>query len=103
MFKVALVLILIPFSVLSTAALWQVGYLGLFMQQFVNYGTLQLLADLVIAVGLAMCWIWLDAKKTGRNPWPWLLLSLTAGSFGPLFYLVTRKADWAQAVQGSAE
>ena len=63
MVKTALVLVLIPFSVLSAAALWQVGYLGLFTQQFANYGTLQILADLVIAVSLAMYWMWLDAKK----------------------------------------
>lgn len=93
MLKPVLVLVLIPFSVLSAAALWQVGYLGLWTGQFANYGTWQVLADLVIAVSLAMYWIWKDAQKTGRNPWPWLLLSLPAGSFGPLLYLVTRKGD----------
>lgn len=91
MFKTSLILVLIPFSVLTAAALWQVGYLGLFTPHFVNYGTLQVLVDLVIAISLGMCWIWLDALKTGRNPWPWLVLSLVAGSFGPLLYLVTRK------------
>jgi Terpene cyclase DEP1 len=92
MFKTVLVLVLIPFSILSAAALWQVGYLGIWTGQFANYGTWQVLADLVVAVSLAMYWMWLDAQKTGRNPWPWLLLSLVAGSFGPLLYLVTRKA-----------
>lgn len=53
----------------------------------------QVLADLVIAVSLAMYWMWTDAQKTGRNPWPWLLLSLAAGSFEPLLSLVTRKWD----------
>ena len=38
MLKVVLVLVLIPFSALSAAALWQVGYLDLFTQQFANYG-----------------------------------------------------------------
>lgn len=96
MFKTVLVLVLIPFSALSAAALWQVGYLGLFTPHFVNYGTWQVLIDLVIAVSLGMYWIWLDAHKTGRNPWPWLLLSLVAGSFGPLLYLVTRKSEKVQ-------
>ena len=91
MFKTGLVLVLIPFSILSAAALWQVGYLGLFTQQFVNYGAWQILADLVIAVSLAMFWMWADARKNGRNPWPWILLSLVAGSFGPLLYLLTYK------------
>ena len=96
MFKTALVLVLIPFSVLTAAALWQVGYLGLFTPHFVNYGTWQVLIDLVIAVSLGKYWIWLDAHKTGRNPWPWLLLSLVAGLFGPLLYLVTRKSERVQ-------
>ena len=98
MFKTVLVLVLIPFSVLSAAALWQVGYLGLFTQQFTNYGTWQVLIDLFIAVGICMYWMWIDAQKIGRNPWPWLVLGLGAGSFGPLLYLITRK-DAADAVQ----
>ena len=93
MLKPALVLVLIPFSILSAAALWQVGYLGIWTGQFANYGAWQVLADLVIAVSLAMYWMWTDARRTGRNPWPWLLLSLAAGSFGPLLYVVTRKRD----------
>ena len=92
MLKTVLVFVLIPFGALTAAALWQVGYWGLFTPHFVNYGTWQVLVDLIIAVGLAMVWMWLDAKKIGRNPWPWLLLSLVAGSFGPLLYLFTRPA-----------
>ena len=93
MLKTVLILVLIPFSVLSAAALWQVGYLGLFTQQFANYGTWQVLADLVIGMGICAYFIWLDAQKTNRNPWPWLLLILVGGSFGPLLYLITRKSD----------
>lgn len=93
MFKAALVIVLIPFSVLSAAALWQVGYLGLFTRHFADYGTWQVLADLIIAVSFCMYWIWTDAQKTARNAWPWLLLSLVAGSFGPLLYLLTSKSN----------
>ncbi len=93
MLKTVLVLILIPFGALTTAALWQVGYFGLLPPHFVNYGTWQVLVDLVIAVSLGMYWIWLDAKKIKRNPWPWLLLSLVAGPFGPLLYLLTRPSN----------
>ena len=68
MFKTALVPVLILFSVLSAAALWQVGYLGIFAQQFVNYGTWQVLIDLFIAVGIGMYWMWLDAQKNRPQP-----------------------------------
>lgn len=100
MLKTVFVLVLIPFSALSAAALWQVGCLGLFTQQLANYGLQQILADLVIAVFLCMYWMWHDAKKSRRNPWPWMLLSLLAGSFGPLLYLITRKAETNSAQAG---
>jgi Terpene cyclase DEP1 len=91
MLKLVVGLVLIPFTALSIAALWHVGYLGLFTQQFANFGTQQVLADLLIAVSICMYWMWHDAQKTGRNPWPWIALSLVSGSFGPLLYLITSK------------
>ena len=32
-----------------------------------------------------------DAKTSGVNPWPFVVLTLAAGAFGPLFYLVARE------------
>ena len=52
----------------------------------------QVLADLTIALTLFLVWMWQDAKVTRRNPWPWILITLTLGSFGPLIYLLTRKS-----------
>lgn len=89
--RIILITILILFSALSATALWQVGYLGLFTQQFANSGTQQVLADLIIAVCICLYWMWYDAKATGRNIWPWIALTLATGSFGPLLYLLTAK------------
>ncbi len=86
-----LTIVLALFSALTAVALWQHGYWGLFEPHFKTFGAGQVLADLVIAVSLAMLWMWHDAKATGRNAWPWLALSLVAGSFGPLLYLLTAK------------
>jgi hypothetical protein len=52
---------------------------------------MQLFFDLVIALLLFLVWMWGDAKATGRNPWPWIAITLAIGSFGPLLYLITRK------------
>ena len=88
--KLVLVLVLIPFSILSLMALWKHGYWGLFEPAFRSLASAQVLVDLVIALSLFMVWMWRDAALNGRNPWPWLLLTLAAGSFGPLLYLLTR-------------
>jgi hypothetical protein len=85
-----IILTLILFGGLTSAALWYHGYWGIINLEFQNFGTLQVFADLVIASALAMVWMWQDAKTTGRNPWPWLVATLIAGSFSPLFYLLTR-------------
>lgn len=89
--RTVLTMILVLFSALSAVALWQHGYWGIIAPHFKSFGAGQVLADLVIAVSLAMVWMWHDAKITGRNVWPWLALSVVAGSFGPLLYLVTAK------------
>jgi len=83
--------ILILFGGLSLAALWQHGYWGILGPHFRSLGGAQVLADLVIALSLVMIWMWRDAKATGRSVWPWMALTLVAGSFGPLIYLLTRK------------
>ena len=46
--KPAVVLsLLVPFSLLSTYAMWEVGYIGIFTSSFSNWGTVQVLCDQV--------------------------------------------------------
>lgn len=89
--KTILLIITIAFSILTALALWQLGPLGIFKHQFENFGGAQVLIDLVIVCSLMLVWIWDDSKKTNRKFWPWLLITLIAGSFGPLLYLLFRK------------
>lgn len=89
--RALLILTLLLFGALSVAAVLQHGYLGIFALHLQTFGGMQVLADLVIALVLVMIWMWHDARRTGRNVWPWIAATLALGSFGPLLYLLTRK------------
>jgi Terpene cyclase DEP1 len=84
---------LAPFSALTLAALWVHGYWGLFEPAFHSLAAAQVLMDLTIALSLFLVWMWRDASLKGRNPWPWLVLTLTVGSFGPLLYLLSQPTE----------
>ena len=86
-------IILLLFGALSATALWQHGYWGILVPHFQSTAAGQVFADLVIALSLVLVWIWKDAQATGRNPWLWLVMTLLAGSFGPLLYLLTRESE----------
>lgn len=91
--KTLLMLALIALGGITAVALWQDGLAGLFAAAAHTYGSMQIFADLVIALTLVMVWMWRDAKRNGRNAWLWIFITLAAGSFGPLLYLITRKVD----------
>ncbi|MEX2482423.1 MAG: DUF2834 domain-containing protein [Gammaproteobacteria bacterium] len=83
--------VLFDFAVLSIYAMSQVGYLGIWQAGLASWGAVQLLVDLVILAGLAVLWMIGDARARGLNPWPYVLITFAAGSFGPLLYLLRRE------------
>lgn len=83
-----LIITLIILSVITALALKYDGLMGIFAPNFQSFGEFQVFFDLVIALGLFLVWMWRDAKTAGRNPLPWLVLTLAMGSFGPLMYLI---------------
>jgi hypothetical protein len=90
--RALIIVTLVLFGALTAAALWQTGVLGIIDWHVKSFGGGQVFADLAIALTLAMVWMWQDAKATGRNVWPWIVLTLVTGSSGPLLYLLTRNA-----------
>jgi len=92
-----LVLVIAAFGVLTTLALLDVGYFGILAPHFKSYGEAQVLADLVILGLLACIWMVRDARNTGIAAWPFILITLVAGSFGPLLYLVVR--EWRKSAR----
>lgn len=97
--KSLLLLTLLVFGGLTGLALWEHGFVGVLKYQMQNSAGQQVFMDLSIALGLAMVWMYRDAKAHQRNPWPWIVLTLIWGSFGPLFYLITqpRKTQMPEA------
>lgn len=90
--RTLIIITLALFGALSTIAMMEFGYLGIFMSPLQSLASMQIFADLLIALTLVMIWMWRDAKASGRNIWPWMIATLTLGSFGPLLYLLTRKS-----------
>jgi hypothetical protein len=86
-----LLVVIVLFGALSAAALLDVGYFGILEPHFQSWAGGQVFADLVILAVLAILWMLADARDRGLNAWPFVVITLGFGSFGPLFYLVLRE------------
>ena len=86
-----LLLVIAAFGVLTTLALMDVGYLGIIAPHFRSWGGAQVFTDLAILALLACVWMTRDARESGLPAWPFILITLAAGSFGPLLYLAVRE------------
>lgn len=88
--QLGLEVVLIGFVAFTMYAVYQHGYIGIFEQGLANAATLQVFLDLTVALGLVLLWMWQDARKQGISPLPYVALTLTLGSVGPLLYLIRR-------------
>ena len=86
-----LILILLAFGAYSAYVMWDFGYLGIWRAGFDNPAALQILLDLVITCLLIASWMVADARAKGLKAWPFVGITLAAGSFGPLLYLLYRE------------
>jgi hypothetical protein len=88
--QIAILTVIVLFGALTVVPLYQHGYLGIFTLLLANSATIQVSVDLVIALALLAIWIWSDARERGISPLPYLVITVLAGSFGPLLYFFRR-------------
>ncbi|HBY61944.1 MAG TPA: DUF2834 domain-containing protein [Solibacterales bacterium] len=80
------------FGILTGLALREVGYWGIIAPHFRSWGAAQVFVDLVILAVLACLWMGKDASQRRSLPaGPFIALTILAGSFGPLLYLLLRE------------
>ena len=91
--KLLAIIILVPFAILTAYAVYKVGYWGIVDYHLHSPAGWQVITDLVIACILLLTWMIPEARRNGINPWPFVALTLFAGSIGPLVYLAIHGAS----------
>ena len=100
--QLGLSLVLLAFGSFEAWGVYQVGYAGVFEQALGTTGALLAFVDLTIALGLVTLWMWQDARERGIEFLPYVILTLTLGSVGPLCYLIRRESTAPARALGAA-
>ena len=101
--QIGLAVVLADFAAFTAYVVYQYGYLEFYRAAVSNAVTIQVSIDLIIALSLVTVWMWRDARDRGMSVLPYLLVTLTLGSIGPLLYLIRRAGSEAtQTVQAPA-
>ncbi len=95
--QIVLSLVLLAFGAQTGFVFYQQGF-GWIPELFATPLSITVFADLVIALSLICIWMVADARQRGTSAWGYLVLTLLAGSVGPLIYLIRREG---QALEGS--
>ncbi len=88
---IGLSVVVVAFAVLTEVALSEFGLFGFFSALNANWATRQVHADLVIGLLIASWFMWRDARELGLPWFPYFVMTLLLGSFGPLAYLIHRE------------
>lgn len=97
--QIGLSLVLADFVALTGYAVYHHGYLAFFELHTFNAIGIQIFVDLVIALCFVIGWMVGDAKKRGISAVPYVALTLTLGSIGPLLYLIRREGTASQSAR----
>ena len=93
------IVLLVPFLILTTYALWRVGLIGIFEYHLRSPAGWQVFTDLVIALVLLMTWWIPELKRNGKNPRPWIIGTVLTGSIAPLVYLALTRTSRAEGTE----
>lgn len=92
--KTLLRVILIAFATLTGYTLLHYGGLLAWLAFYTrDPASWQIFADLLITMGLLLAFVRRDAQANGRPFFPWAVVCLALGSFGPLLYFITAKKE----------
>ncbi len=93
--EIALWCVLADFVALTAYAVYTEGYFA-FLNSAMEFAAssiwgAQILVDFLVALAVALGWVVADARKRDLAYWPFVALTLTLGSIGPLAYLIYRE------------
>ena len=99
--ELVLWLVMADFVALTGYAVFTEGYFA-FLDAGIAFASgsvwgAQILADFLVALTFALGWCIADARKRDLAYWPFVALTLTLGSIGPLAYLIHRERVSASA------
>ncbi len=100
--QVGLSVVLVGFTGLNAYCVYEYGYVGFFQLVLANAATVAALVDLTIALSLVTLWMWQDSRERGIGFVPYMILTLTLGSIGPLCYLIRRESTAPARALGAA-
>lgn len=86
--KLLLAITLALFLAFSASVVSRHGYLGFYDRALDNTATALLFTDLCVSLILITTWMARDARKTGRNLFPYVAITAALGVAGPLLYLL---------------
>jgi Terpene cyclase DEP1 len=89
--RTILLIVTVCFAAFTLVVVAHTGFIGFYQQLLATWVGWQVFADVVISLSLVLAWMWTDARRHGRNWWPWAALTLALGSIGPLLYLLSRR------------
>jgi hypothetical protein len=88
--RIPVLAVLVPFLAFSVWVAATAGPLGFLTLAGREPWGLQMLLDLAIALFFVTGWMIADARRRGRNAWPFVAMTVALGSIGPLTYLLLR-------------